>query len=188
MSFATTAGPALAALFDRHADAIYNYCFRHTASWSTAEDATSTVFLEAWRGRARVAVHDETALPWLYGIANNVCRNLARSHRRMTHAVSRVSHEGTTPDHADSVVRRLDSQRQMATLLEKVAALPRREQEVLALVVWSGLSYEAAAATLDVPVGTVRSRLSRARTRLARSLDQVAPAAEPTTTWRNRRG
>ena len=55
---------ALGDLFDRHADRIYTYCFRRTASWATAEDATSTVFLEAWRSRGRATAHDDAALPW----------------------------------------------------------------------------------------------------------------------------
>jgi len=159
-------GEALTALFDRYADAVYNYCFRRTASWHVAEDATATVFLEAWRGRERIAVYDESALPWLYGIANNVCRNLSRSARRHLHAVGRLPSEGAADDHADGVVDRLDSERQMTTVLAAVRRLPRREQEVLAMVVWTGLSYEQTAAALQIPVGTVRSRLSRARGRL----------------------
>src|SRR6476469_9521428 len=74
---------ALAALFDRHVDAVYTYCFRRTASWHLAEDATSTVFLELWRGRSRIQEHDGSALPWLYGIARNVCRSNDRSLRRL---------------------------------------------------------------------------------------------------------
>jgi len=71
-------GEALTALFDRYADAVYNYCFRRTASWHVAEDATATVFLEAWRSRERMAAYDGSALPWLYGIANNVCGTSTR--------------------------------------------------------------------------------------------------------------
>ncbi len=163
-------GSALATLFDRHGDAIYNYCFRRTASWHAAEDATATVFLEAWRGRGRVSAYDDSALPWLYGIANNVCRNLARTSRRHLHAVGRMPTEGTAPDPADLVADQVDSERRMAAVLAAIRRLPRREQDVLALVAWTGLSYEQAAAALDVPVGTVRSRLSRARQRLATSL------------------
>ena len=66
---------ALAALFDRYGDRIYNHCFRHLADWAEAEDATSSVFLEVWRHRRRVRLHDGSALPWLYGVATNVCRN-----------------------------------------------------------------------------------------------------------------
>ncbi len=163
-------GAALTALFDRHGDAIYNFCFRRTASWHLAEDATATVFLEAWRGRGRVSAYDESALPWLYGIANNVCRNQARTSRRHLHAVGRMPSEGAAPDHADRVADQIDSERRMAAVLAAIRRLPQREQDVLALVTWTGLSYDQTAAALDVPVGTVRSRLSRARQRLASSL------------------
>ena len=158
---------ALASLFDCYADRIYNYCFRRTADWDTAEDATSTVFLEAWRTRDRVLLHHDSALPWLYGIATNVCRNLTRKQRRHLVAVSRLARQQDAPDHAEDVASRLDDERRMARLLNEIRALPQRDQDVLALVVWAGLSYVEAAAALDVPVGTVRSRLARARQRLS---------------------
>ena len=157
---------ALATLFDRHADRIYNHCFRATGDWAEAEDAVSTVFLEVWRHRHRVQVHDGSALPWLYGVATNVCRNLTRSRRRRLRAVSALPPAAAEPDHAEGVTDRLGSVARMQRVLEAVEALPSREREVLALVAWAGLTYEQAAAALDVPVGTVRSRLSRARARL----------------------
>jgi RNA polymerase sigma factor (sigma-70 family) len=163
---------ALAALFERHGDRIYNHCFRHLADWSAAEDATSTVFLEVWRHRQRVQLHDGSALPWLYGVATNVCRTAGRSRRRHLRAVSRLPEPAAEPDHADRVTDRLGSEARMRAVLAQIDALPRHEREVLALVAWAGLSYEQAAAALDVPVGTVRSRLSRARARLARLTEE----------------
>jgi RNA polymerase sigma-70 factor (ECF subfamily) len=166
-------GDALGELFDRHADRIYTYCFRRTASWAVAEDATSTVFLEAWRARERAVVPDDSgrsALPWLYGIATNVCRNLSRSQRRHAAALGRLPRPPHGPDHADDTVDRIDSERTMARITAALADLSERDREVIALVVWSGLSYEEAAGALGVPVGTVRSRLSRARARLGATL------------------
>ena len=94
---------ALAALFDRHVDAIFAYCFRRTASWHAAEDATSAVFLEAWRSRARVEHFDGSALPWLYGVARNVCRNADRSTRRLSRALRRLpAHRGCCPFNDDT--------------------------------------------------------------------------------------
>ncbi|WP_245644651.1 RNA polymerase sigma factor [Nocardioides jensenii] len=165
-------GSSLGILFDRYADRIYNHCFRRTASWDTAQDATSTVFLEAWRGRERVVLHEDSALPWLYGIATNVCRNLTRKQRRHLAAVARLHGESDTPDHAEAVADRLDDERRMAAVLAAHDALPRRDQDVLSLVVWSGLSYEQAAVALGIPVGTVRSRLSRARRRLSAAVSE----------------
>ena len=157
---------ALAALFDRHGDRIYNHCFRHLADWAEAEDATSSVSLEVWRHRHRVQLHDGSALPWLFGVATNVCRNAGRSRRRHLRAVARLPEPAAEPDHADRVTDRLGSDARMRAVLVQIEALPVHEREVLSLVAWAGLSYEQAAAALDVPVGTVRSRLSRARARL----------------------
>ena len=158
---------ALAALFDRYGDRIYNHCFRRLADWGDAEDATSSVFLEVWRHRRRVQLHDGSVLPWLYGVATNVCRNAGRSRRRYLRAVTSLPAPASEPDHSERVTDRLGSEARMRAVLAQVEALPRHEREVLGLVAWAGLSYEQAAAALDVPVGTVRSRLSRARARLA---------------------
>jgi RNA polymerase sigma-70 factor (ECF subfamily) len=157
---------ALAELFDRHGDRIYNHCFRATGSWAEAEDATATVFLEVWRHRRRVQAHDGSALPWLFGVATNVCRNLTRSRRRHDRALAALPRPSTEPDHAERVAERVSSEERMQAVLAAIRSLPQHEREVLGLVAWSGLTYEQAAAALDVPVGTVRSRLSRARARL----------------------
>jgi len=158
---------ALTALFDRYGDRIHTHCFRQLGSWHEAEDATATVFLEVWRHRQRVAEHDGSAVPWLYGVATNVCRNLNRRSRRHVRAVGRLPGPENEPDHAAAVTDRLDAEQRMKQVLAAIEELPRHEREVLALVAWAGLTYEQAAAALAVPVGTVRSRLSRARKRLS---------------------
>ncbi len=65
---------AFGLLFERHATAIYNFCFRRIGDWAAAEDLLSIVFLEAWRRRDKELPPDKV-LPWLYGIATNVVRN-----------------------------------------------------------------------------------------------------------------
>jgi RNA polymerase sigma-70 factor, ECF subfamily len=156
---------AFGVLFERHARAVYNFCFRRTADWAGAEDLTSIVFLEAWRRRADVQLKDGRALPWLLGVATNVVRNRWRSERRHRAALARLPRE-LGADFAADVDSRLDDERRMRATLRAVAKLPRREQDVIALCAWTGLSYEDAAVALGLPVGTVRSRLSRARARL----------------------
>jgi RNA polymerase sigma factor (sigma-70 family) len=156
---------AFGALFERHAKPVYNYCFRRTADWSLAEDLTSIVFLEAWRRRSEVSLADERLLPWLLGVATNVLRNRRRAERRHRAAMARLPREHTA-DFALDADARLDDERQMADVLRAIARLPRREQDVLALCSWAGLSYEDAARALGLPIGTVRSRLSRGRRRL----------------------
>lgn len=156
---------AFGLLFERHSRTIYNYCFRRVGDWSAAEDLTSVVFLEAWR-RREIELPPDNVLPWLYGVATNVLRNRRRSERRFAAALRRVPRAHPTPDFADEADARLDDARRVAEVLTLVSQLPKREQDVLALCGWSGLSYEEAAFALGVPVGTVRSRLSRARHRL----------------------
>ena len=156
---------AFGELFERHSKAIYMFAFRRTADWSLAEDLASVVFLEAWRRRADVRLVHESALPWLFGIATNVLRNARRSLRRHRAALDRLAIEDE-PDFADDLAERLDDRRRMREILVGYAKLPRGEQEVVALCRWSGLSYEETAVALELPIGTVRSRLARARRRL----------------------
>lgn len=98
---------ALAVLFDEHADRIYRHCYRLTVDRSDAEDATATTFLEVWRHRDRVVVHDGSVLPWLHGVATNVCRNLTRGRRRRQLATARLPSPEPHADHADAVADRL---------------------------------------------------------------------------------
>lgn len=154
-------------LFDRHARAVYNHCFRRIADWAAAEDLTSVVFLEAWRRRGDISRFErDSALPWLLGIANNVLRNRNRSVRRHRAALARMPPIPIEPDPSDGVATRLDDERRMAEILELVKRLSAADQDVLSLCVWDGLGYDDAAVALGVPAGTVRSRLSRAKARL----------------------
>lgn len=160
-------GDALAELFDLYGDRIHTHCFRRLGSWHEAEDATANAFLEVWRHRDRVRIHEGSALPWLYGVATNVCRNQSRGSRRRLRLVQLLPDPGVAQDHAPDVADRLDAEARMQRVLEAIRDLPEREREVLALVAWAGLTYEQAAVALAVPIGTIRSRLSRARKRLA---------------------
>ncbi len=149
----------------QHLQQVYNFCFRRVGSWDGAEDLVSIVFLEAWR-RLDKPLPKGKELPWLLGIATNVVRNRRRSERRYAAALSRVPRPTAEPSFADDSDERVDDEELMARALVLLARLPRREQEVFVLCAWSGLSYEDAAVALRMPVGTVRSRLSRARARL----------------------
>lgn len=156
---------AFGLLYDRHAKLIYNYCFRRVGDREAAQDMLSMVFLEAWRRRDKELPPDKT-LPWLYGIATNVVRHQHRSERRFAAALSRLSAAPAEPDFESVADEHLDYERQAQEALRRLERLPRREQDVFVLCVAMEVSYEDAALALGVPVGTVRSRLSRARTRL----------------------
>ena len=161
---------AFGTIFERHARTVYNYCFRRTGDWALAEELTAIVFLEAWRRRQQIALEREEAIPWLLGVATNVIRNLRRSQRRYRAALERLPREPSV-EFATEVDERLDDERRMRAALRALRKLPRADQDVLALCVWEELTYEQAALALDLPVGTVRSRLSRARARLRELTD-----------------
>ncbi len=169
---------AFRVLFDECARAVYNQAFRLTGNWSTAEEVVSLTFLEAWRLRATVNLEGESLRPWLLGIAVNVTRNVSRAARRHQAAVSRLPLIPAVPDFADELADRIDDVVALAAVRKALGKLRRGEREVLALCVWSGLDYAAAAEALGVPVGTVRSRLSRTRRKLRRlaMLGDLAPA------------
>ncbi|WFE26650.1 sigma-70 family RNA polymerase sigma factor [Solwaraspora sp. WMMD791] len=183
---------AFGELFDRYARAVYNHAFRLTADWASAEDVMSTTFLQAWRLRGRIDADGGPLRAWLLGIATNVARNAQRSNRRYraavaTYASAEAAGGGSAADHADDVGRRLDDDRRLGQVLTALASLRRQEREVVTLCLWEGLDYVTAAAALGVPVGTVRSRLSRARRKLRDLLDvpdgnsvgKVEPAVLP---------
>jgi RNA polymerase sigma-70 factor (ECF subfamily) len=156
---------AFGALFERHANVIFNYCFRRVANRETAKDMLQVVFLEAWRRREKELPPDKI-LPWLYGIATNVVRNQRRSERRFAAALRRAPSVRDEPDFSDRTVEHLDYERQARQAVSLLHALPKREQEVFVLCVGMELSYTDAAFALGIPIGTVRSRLSSARARL----------------------
>ncbi|MEV0218515.1 RNA polymerase sigma factor [Streptomyces sp. NPDC050704] len=162
---------AFADLFDAYARSVYNHAYRLTGEWAAAEDVVSLTFLDAWRLREKLDEEGGSVRPWLLGIATNVARNTRRATRRHAAAVARLPRDETVRDFADEVADRLDDAAQLAVVRTALAKLRRAEREVLALCVWSGLDYRAAAEALGVPVGTVRSRLSRARTKLAKHME-----------------
>lgn len=157
---------AFGSLFDDYARAVYNHAFRLTGNWSTAEDIVALTFLEAWRVHTRVDPEGDSLRPWLLGIATNVARNTRRAGRRHEAAVARLPRGEVMPDFADDLVTRIDDAEQIASLQAALGTLRRAEREVVALCIWSDLDYAAAAQALDIPIGTVRSRLSRARKKL----------------------
>ncbi|GAA1386665.1 hypothetical protein GCM10009639_10730 [Kitasatospora putterlickiae] len=158
---------AFGELFDETAGDLYRYAVRATGDWAAAEDVVQLTFLEAWRLRHRLREGDEEPVrPWLFGIAANVLRNTGRAARRHRAAMERLPARETVPDFADELVGRLDDSAQLAAARRALGRLRKAEREVFGLCVWAGLDYASAAGALGVPIGTVRSRLSRARAKL----------------------
>lgn len=173
---------AFGELFDSYARAVYNHAFRLTADWAVAEDVMSAAFMEAWKLRGKVDPDGGSLLPWLLGVTTNVARNHRRSNRRYraaaAAAAAALGAEATAPDHAEKVAGQLDDRRRISAALTALSALRRPEREVLLLCLWQGLEYTDAARSLGVPVGTVRSRLSRARKKLRKLTDAELAAGK----------
>ncbi|MBW5483378.1 RNA polymerase sigma factor [Streptomyces bambusae] len=159
-------------IFREHAQLVHRHAVRVTGDWALAEDVVSLTFLEAWRLRAKLRDERDGPRPWLMGIAVNVLRNTTRAARRHQRALGRLPAKDAVPDFADELVARLADADQLAAAQRALAKLRRGEREVFTLCVWSGLGYAEAAAALGVPVGTVRSRLSRARARLRKLAEE----------------
>jgi RNA polymerase sigma factor (sigma-70 family) len=157
---------AFGEIFDLHRDRVFGQALRLVRSVHDAEDITAVVFLEAWRRRAAVRIVDGSIIGWLLLTTNYVARNQTRSSRRYRAALAQLPPPEAAPSGSDDVDARLDSRKRESVVHSAFARLNKRDQDVLTLCVVEELTMSAAAAALDVPVGTVKSRLARAKARL----------------------
>ncbi|GII79138.1 DNA-directed RNA polymerase sigma-70 factor [Sphaerisporangium rufum] len=163
---------AFAGLFDRHAAALHRYVARRLGA-SLADDVVSDVFLAAFRRRRRYEPAYPDARPWLYGIAANLIRRHHRTEIRSYRALARAGAGQLAEPAADRVDDRVAAQQ--AGLAAALAELPAADREVLLLIAWADMTYEEVSRALDVPMGTVKSRLHRARARTSRALGGADP-------------
>ncbi|GLZ35945.1 DNA-directed RNA polymerase sigma-70 factor [Lentzea sp. NBRC 105346] len=163
---------AFAELYDRYAEAVWNHAYRLTASWSTAEDLTSSTFLTAWRRRREVRLVRDSALPWLFTVAANLARTEFRRAARFRRLLHRVPPNDVVRDHAEEVAAFVDVERRLRMVLAAIATFPNAEREAVELVLLGELPVAEAAEVLGVAEVSVRTRISRARARL-RTLMEV---------------
>lgn len=109
---------------------------------------------------------DKSLLPWLIGVALNALRNHHRARRRYRELLSRLPVAVDEPDISDAVIDRDVLHRETTEIHEALSRLDRKDRELVRLCLIDGMTYEAAARSLGIPVGTVRSRLSRLRAKL----------------------
>jgi RNA polymerase sigma-70 factor, ECF subfamily len=157
--------PRFGVVFDRHFGALHRYLRRRVGK-DLADELAAETFVQAFAGRYRYDGTHPDARPWLFGIAANLLRHYARTERRRLLAYARRRIDPATEADSDAVDRRLDAQEAGPPIARALAALAPVQREVLLLSVWAELSYEDIAVALGLPVGTVRSRLSRARARM----------------------
>lgn len=173
---------AFATVFDRHVDAIFGYLARRVPR-ADASDLTSETFRLAFAARARFDPAHPSARPWLYGFAVNVLRNHQRRTRREAWALRRLASVPVDPEAGDERSRddAVDAARRWPAVAVAIAALPVDEREALLLHAWEELSYADIALATGVPIGTVRSRISRARNRLREPSDDGGQPVEDST-------
>jgi RNA polymerase sigma factor (sigma-70 family) len=177
MARAAAEPDVFATLFDRHAAAVHRYLGRRVGE--LADDLLSETFLIAFRRRAAYRAEHVEVRPWLMGIATNLVHGHVRAEQRRYRALARASAEPALHGPAlDEAHDRLAAQAMRGPLAAALAGLERRDRDVLLLFAWGQLSYEEIAAVLDVPVGTVGSRLNRARRQTRTALGTTSPFEE----------
>lgn len=158
---------AFAELFDRHARTVGGYAARRLGP-DAGEDILSETFLVAFARRKSFDTSWDSALPWLYGIASRLIRKHrakeARHYRSSVESAQREEH--ISHGDLETTIARLDAEISTRELAPRIAALSAKERDTLLLYAWGDLTYEEVAIALGVPVGTVRSRMNRVRTRL----------------------
>lgn len=151
-------------IFERHHAAVLAYLRRRVGA-SEATDLAAETFVTAFRTRARYDVERESARTWLFGIATNLLRHHWRREGRRLRAYARTGSDPVASGLEDAEDR-VDAGRAGPKLARALASLPRVERDVLLLHVWADLAQTEIAEALEIPIGTVYSRLSRARARI----------------------
>jgi RNA polymerase sigma-70 factor (ECF subfamily) len=163
-------------LFRRHAPHIQRYVVRRLGA-DAADDIVAETFLLAFRQRDRYDMARTDARPWLYGIATNLIGRHRRAEIRLYRALARTGADPVVEPFTDRVDDRVSAEVASRQLAAALARLSAELRDTMLLAAWSDLSYEQIAMALGVPTGTVRSRLSRARSKLRHTMGDVDPSA-----------
>lgn len=169
---------AYRSLFQRHERSLYRVALLMVQSAWDAEEVVASAFLELWRKRDRVRVVDGSALPWLLTVVSFMAKNHLRGTRRYRRLLAKIPHSATEPDHSDEVARTVDALPAAEAVQESLRELRENDANVLLLCVVQDLSTREAAVVLGIAEGTVKSRLSRIKSRLRARLRDYAPRTE----------
>lgn len=164
-------------LYLRHAATVHRYAWRR-AGESIADDVTADTFLAAFEARTRFDPAVEDARPWLLGIATRLLHRHYRSEARRLKAFARTAEVDFVPDHSVRAGERMDAALSANVVVKALRRLPAIDRDCLLLYVQGELTYEEVALALEIPVGTVRSRLNRARTHLRGSIQALTNEQE----------
>jgi len=166
-----------AVLFDRHAPTIHQYVARRLGR-DAADDVTAETFLTAFRIRARYDSGRAGVRPWLHGIAAKLISRHRREEVRALKLLARTGHDPVAETWTDSADDRVTAQAASRPLAKALAALSEGDRHALLLFAWADFTYQEIAEALDIPVGTVRSRLNRARRKLRATTSPYNPFDE----------
>jgi len=167
------------ALFDRHFATVHRFCARRVGR-DDAEDLTGETFRRAFEARHSYDLCRPDALPWLFRIARNLILDALRERAAEDRAYARLGAVAgsSSPSGEDRAAESAEARADLALVARLLLEEPAEDVDALFLHVWDGLSYADVAVALGVPIGTVRSRLSRLRRRLEAALG--VPADPPT--------
>jgi RNA polymerase sigma factor (sigma-70 family) len=151
-------------IYRRYRSDVFSFVVRRVDR-SDAPDVTADAFGRAFQARSRYDLSRDNARPWLFGVARRTIGDYRRRRwvRRTRSAGIAATWLDTDIDLADEAARVVDAQHVREELLAALMKLPRRDREPLLMVALDDLSYPEIAEILDIPVGTVRSRIHRAR-------------------------
>ncbi|HYK70664.1 MAG TPA: RNA polymerase sigma factor [Streptosporangiaceae bacterium] len=159
----------------RHAAAITRYVTRRLGT-DAAEDVASETFLVAFRQRAGYSGDGRDCLPWLYGIATRLCHRHWRSETKQLRLLARTGADPVTEPFTDRVDAQVTASAVKPRLAAALSRLPKPQRDALLLQAWADLTYDQIARATGVQLGTVQSRISRARRRLREQLADLNPA------------
>jgi RNA polymerase sigma-70 factor (ECF subfamily) len=162
---------AFVVIFDRYRVRVFRSAYRRLMDVSQAEEAVAIVFLEAWRLRKRVRLVDGSLLPWLLAVTSRVTSNVARSQRRYARMLAELPPPESQESPFVELDERLDGEVRRQAVADAIRSLAPRDRAVVELCLIEELPLADAAAALDLPVGTVKSRLHRARGQLRTKLE-----------------
>jgi RNA polymerase sigma-70 factor (ECF subfamily) len=164
-----------AVVFDRHAAYVHRYLARRLGG-QLADDLVGETFLVAFGGRDRYDPAFPSARPWLYGIATNLVGQRRREEAREYRLRAALGPPADQACHAERVAEQVTAWAMSERLAAALAGLAPGDRDVLLLIAWEGLAYEEVASALGIPVGTVRSRLNRARKKVRAKLGHAGQA------------
>lgn len=184
---------AFAELVTQYEKQVYNLCLRMVSDPEDARDLAQEAFLKAWRG-LRFYKFESSFSTWLYRLTSNVCIDFLRQKKRRTALSLTVTDEAgeeaelEVPDDAPMPEEQVLHREDRRAVAQAMAALEEEYRLVLTLRVVEDLPYEQIAEVLDLKVGTVKSRISRARAQLKKILQENGNISMPGSSNQKRGG